>query len=350
MSNLKEKNIPAPNLSPYQLALKNLQDYNVLTLERKEELGVLGFSQAIPTAIKIVEHAKTLSLDSLENLPSQQKETVAKSCNEILSTFDHILKLPANQQNLMQFRNSYVAALEKAHMNFFQNTIPLFITTLNNKFSLSDTEKRIKALISNVEHQSYSLQQTVKEKLDETNVLIESIKNAAAKEGALKQALYFRGEKIYHQKRAQWWCAGIVLSTIALITYTLASFNIHNWFGIDLTGDGKEALFWQVQTTKFLIFAILAYLLVLSVRNFMAHKHNMVINSHRETALCTFEALANAANQDQGARDIILNHAAACIFTPQDTGYMKSQSNDSSTNLGNASLIVSLAKQAVGKD
>ena len=39
----------------------------------------------------------------------------------------------------------------------------------------------------------------------------------------------------------------------------------------------------------------------------------------------TFEALA-AAGKDQAAKDIILSHAAACIFAPQETGYSKSGS------------------------
>ncbi|MCU1418814.1 MAG: hypothetical protein JWP32_2988, partial [Schumannella sp.] len=91
--------------------------------------------------------------------------------------------------------------------------------------------------------------------------------------------------------------------------------------------------------------------LVLSSRNFMSHKHNMIINSHRESALHTFEALAKASNHDSSARDIILTHASACIFSPQETGYAKSSSiHDAGANLGGASLIVNLAKQAIGKD
>lgn len=339
-----------PNtLNKHQSFLKRLQEYNIQSLERKE-LGVFGFSQALPTATKIVSHSNLLSIECLGNLPPQRQKIVGNACNEVLTKFDQIIQFNHNQQNPTHIRDSYLAELEQVYNSFLENTLMLFTLSLSNQSSVEQTEDKIKTLLSNIEIQSSNLQKAAKEKLDEANTLIESIKNASAKEGTLKQASYFRNEKDYHRTRAKWWSAGTIASALVLILYTVFSFNMHKWFGIDLAGDNQKALLWQIQTTKFLIFAILAYLLVLSVRNFMAHKHNMVINSHRETALCTFEALANAANQDEGARDIILNHAAACIFTPQDTGYTKSHSNDTGTNLGSASLIVNLAKQAVGKD
>ena len=37
----------------------------------------------------------------------------------------------------------------------------------------------------------------------------------------------------------------------------------------------------------------------------------------------TFKALADAAGEDN-SKDIVLNHAASCIFSPQETGYTKS--------------------------
>ena len=49
---------------------------------------------------------------------------------------------------------------------------------------------------------------------------------------------------------------------------------------------------------KILFFAILSYMLSLSARNFMSHKHNAVVNRHRHKALKTFKALADAASND----------------------------------------------------
>jgi hypothetical protein len=74
--------------------------------------------------------------------------------------------------------------------------------------------------------------------------------------------------------------------------------------------------------SKILIFAVLAYMLLLCARNFLSHKHNAIVNKHRQNALLTFNALVAAAGTEE-RRDVILTYAAACIFSPQDTGYTK---------------------------
>ncbi len=77
--------------------------------------------------------------------------------------------------------------------------------------------------------------------------------------------------------------------------------------------------------SKVLIFGVIAYMLVLCARNFLSHKHNGIVNRHRQNALLTFKSLTDAASGED-RRDIVLTHAAACIFSPQDTGYTRGPS------------------------
>jgi hypothetical protein len=61
-------------------------------------------------------------------------------------------------------------------------------------------------------------------------------------------------------------------------------------------------------------------MLFLSARNFLNHKHNAIVNRHRQNALMTHRALIEAAG-DHGIREAIMVQAAGCIFSPQNTGY-----------------------------
>jgi hypothetical protein len=61
-------------------------------------------------------------------------------------------------------------------------------------------------------------------------------------------------------------------------------------------------------------------MLYLCAKNFISHKHNAIINRHRQNALLTYTALVEAAG-DTPNREVILVQAAACIFSPQGTGY-----------------------------
>lgn len=58
----------------------------------------------------------------------------------------------------------------------------------------------------------------------------------------------------------------------------------------------------------------------MAARNYATHKHNAVVNRHRQNALLTYRALVAAAGE-KGTEDVVLAHAASCIFSPQDTGF-----------------------------
>ena len=73
--------------------------------------------------------------------------------------------------------------------------------------------------------------------------------------------------------------------------------------------------------SKILIFSVISFILYLSARNFLSHKHNAVVNRHRQNALMTYKALVEAAGEKQQASEAVLLHAAACIYAPQPTGY-----------------------------
>ncbi|MBE9064962.1 hypothetical protein, partial [cf. Phormidesmis sp. LEGE 11477] len=81
--------------------------------------------------------------------------------------------------------------------------------------------------------------------------------------------------------------------------------------------------------------AVLLYALYACARNYFSHKHNAVVNRQRQTALQTYRALAEAARSDAD-RDVVLTHAAACIFQPQDTGFVRGRGDSAS---GGQSII-----------
>jgi hypothetical protein len=101
--------------------------------------------------------------------------------------------------------------------------------------------------------------------------------------------------------------------------FAIASVFAHKWPFL-APANGYDAA--QLAISKVLIFAVIGFMLVLAARNFIASKHNAIVNRHRYNALLTFKALADAAGSEE-RRDIVLNYAASCIFSPQETGYSK---------------------------
>lgn len=113
-------------------------------------------------------------------------------------------------------------------------------------------------------------------------------------------------------------------TAIGLGVYAVATAFLHKWEWL-APKDTFQAV--QLGLSKVIIFAAIAYMLLLCARNFLAHKHNSIVNKHRQNALLTFNALTEAAGNEE-RRDVILTYAAACIFTPQETGYTKGGSSE----------------------
>ena len=126
--------------------------------------------------------------------------------------------------------------------------------------------------------------------------------------------------------------------------YSVASLFIHKFPGLD-PSDTYQSI--QLVTSKVLIFGVIAYMLSLSARNFLSHKHNAILNKHRQNALLTFKALTDAAKEEEN-RDIVLTHASSCIFAPQDTGYIKTSGVQSSST--NTPLVGLLPKTVMKVD
>jgi type II secretory pathway pseudopilin PulG len=102
----------------------------------------------------------------------------------------------------------------------------------------------------------------------------------------------------------------------------------HKWSWLAPTSS-YEAV--QLGISKILIFGVIAYMLVLCARNFLSHTHNAIVNKQRQNALMTFKELADAA-RDEESKDVVLTHAAACIFAPQDTGYGRQAATSAGTS------------------
>ena len=81
-------------------------------------------------------------------------------------------------------------------------------------------------------------------------------------------------------------------------------------------------------------------------RNYTTHKHNAVVNRHRQNALLTYRALVEAS-ATKGTEDIVLAHAASCIFSPQETGFSPGKGESTS---GSKSILELMTKSVTKSD
>jgi len=63
--------------------------------------------------------------------------------------------------------------------------------------------------------------------------------------------------------------------------------------------------------------------LIWNAKNYNAHRHNFVVNKHRQNSLKTFETFVKAANDDLETNS---------IFSSQASGYLSKENDSNSQN------------------
>ena len=147
--------------------------------------------------------------------------------------------------------------------------------------------------------------------------ILNEVRKTAAESGVTQQAIYFKESAESHDAQAEVWRTRLTRFAWAAGVFAFLSLFLHL---IPFLAPKTAYDTVQIGVSKILIFGVLSFLLYLAARNFMSHKHNGVVNRHRHQALLTYQALVAAA-ADTANRDIVLTHAAACIFGAQPTGY-----------------------------
>ena len=132
---------------------------------------------------------------------------------------------------------------------------------------------------------------------------------AAAKIGVAQFATKFEEIARQHDNtsRSWLWATGI----LATITIAVA---IGFLFVLPPVGEIKNAATIQRIVTKLVVISIFYFAAIWAARNYRAHRHLAVVNSHRQSALSTFETFVKAS-EDEQMKNAVLLEATRCIFT-----------------------------------
>lgn len=324
-------------LEKTQKTLEQIQTFNTKSLVREEELGKnLSFSEAVEPAKRIVNLFKQISINTLEDFPEEQLNILINQANKNLNLFDEIDSFTTEQPNPHETRNNLLNKLKNSYQNTFNKIYNLISYSTSKSADFKRLENEANEMMLSVKEQADVLKKELENKNKESENILENIRQVSAEHGVSQEAKYFKETAEKHETLAKSWKNNTYRLALILFIYAIMSFFLHkiNYFKPE---DSYDTI--QLAVSKVLIFAVISYLLYLSARNFIANKHNAVINKHRQTALVTFKSLVDAAESIDN-KEIILTHASSCIFSPQPTGYSKESSSSPSTK----SVIELLAK------
>lgn len=321
-------------------SLKRIQDFDVQSLPRSKDLGAhLNFSGAVEPAQRLVELFGRLSPESLQDFPDPTLTAVRDQANNIFNLFNSAISFDPGSDNPKNQQQQIIQKITAAYPPAFQALHPFIAYSLHRSADFQRLDAQARATLQGVEDRASAFDNAMKAHEEDARRVLEEIRKVAAEEGVTQQAAHFRAESEAHELKATEWQQKTVKLAWGLGFFAVLSLFLHK-LPILVPVTTYDTV--QLAISKVLVFAVITYMLVLSARNFMSHKHNAVINKHRQNALMTHRALVEAASES-GARDAIMIHAASCIFAPQPTGYTDASKESDS---GGPRSVVELASRS----
>lgn len=323
-------------------ALARIQSFDCKTLGREDDLGrQMNFLEAVGHAEAIVAIYKRIPMSALSDFSDNQLNSILAQANSDFNLFKQILEFHSASAEAANTRTNLLNTISTRRDQLFDQLWQYIAYGVSRVTDTSLLETQARATIQGIEDQAANLTgQLNKAKTDAENAL-SAIRAVASEQGVSQQAIYFKDEAAEQERLATTWLDYTYRFAAALGAFAVFSLFFHKIEWIKPTSY-PETL--QLVTSKVLIFAVLGYMLVLAARNYTTHKHNAVVNRHRQNALLTYRALVSAA-EETGTQDIVLAHAASCIFSPQDTGFAQGKGE----NGGGSKAVLELLTKGAAK-
>lgn len=307
------------SLKSVNKSLLRVQEFDVEQLPRKVKLGEsLNFQGSIEPAKRLISLFKRLSTTALEDFPEDILREIQRECDANHQRFTQIISFePSAQNNPSRVRDEYIQQLKSAYDPAFKRLSPYISYSLHRSADFQRLDQDARYIFQKIKDEAGSIQSQLRTQEKSAEGILKDIRETAAEQGVTQQAVYFKNESTDHNTDAGKWETRTVWIAVALGIFAIASIFLHKWTWLAPTNTFETV---QLVTSKLLIFGVLTYLLILSAKNYLNHKHNSIVNKHRQNALMTYKAMIDATN-DIGSREAILIQAASCIFNPQATGY-----------------------------
>lgn len=325
-------------------SLSRIQNFDVDKLPRLEDLGNrLNFSEVVLPAKQLIDLYKRLSVIALQDFPDNILTLIRDNANNHYKLFSQILEFDPGQQDPSTARTTFINQVSAAYQPAFQALHQYISYSLHRSADFQRLDSDARSTLQAIEDKSTKIAESLAQHEKDAKAALDEIRRVAAEEGVTKQAAHFNAEYEHHTTEANMWQKYAVYLSIGLGVFAVISLFLHKipFLKPENTYDAV-----QLSISKFLIFSVIAYMMFLSAKNFLNHKHNAIVNKHRQNALMTHAALVEASG-DQGVRDAVLLQASSCIFSPQSTGYASGSENDVSNQKSMVEILSRPVAQAI---
>jgi len=312
-------------------SLSALFSFTPEDLVRADDLGKeLNFQEAVPYIERALALFEPFRNANLCSLPAAILNLVRGQVDTVVNTLWNIKKFSPTMGDPSGARRQLIIQIRDAFDNSFGPLLPSLSYTLANRaHPLSQAESDARTLLEKLAAETEKARERQDQVTQEMEQTLDKVKLLAADAGVSSYAGMFGREAIEHRKASLYWFGATVALTVGAAIYSLYSFH----WALAALGD-STANWWEhaaYLASRLLVLSAIFFGVGWSAKNYRSHKHNEVINRHRENALAAFETFAKAAS-DRETKDMVLMQATKAIFEGQSSGYLSAEGDQVPSN------------------
>ena len=306
-------------------ALKALVEINPNGLARESDLGTkFSFAEGVPYFEKLINLYIELDSVSLDGISYGVLNGAFNGANEVIALFKLISEFdPKQGPNPNDVRKRYIDSARDQYDSHYGRISPILAFAARKGRDFEEFERKARAALESVSKLTGEISKKGKDFENAAGNTLTKLQEAAGKFGVAQHAVNFREQAEEHFKAAQrwFWVTGgiVILSLIAIWLFFIGP----------LKPPIKDMTLGEIiysVTSRLILFSISSFAIYWAAKNHSSHRHNYIVNKHRQNALVTFQTFIEAAGSDQCVKNAVLLQAGQAIYTSQPTGYSESVS------------------------
>ncbi len=295
--------------------LQSIQERNADELANNPSHGDLKLTEAHSSIESAISLAKDVLVLPLEILPT----VTLLSLTNPTKTMSNVLTLAANFRidtpNAKHEKTQLVGKIDDNLGEFHKHYLHVIPYLLIKKKGINTTQLRLKALVEDLE--------VKKEELGKKLLLLN---DALAESAVSRNSEYFCKVATAHKKSSKTWLVIACILAVATVAIAIA------WPFLVTALELNPLKTAEGIATRIIIVSLMSFSVVWSSRIYRAHRHLYVVNTHRQTALQTFQSFFEAT-KDPDIKNAVLLAATRCIFSPSASGFLGGDQDNSGTNI-----------------
>lgn len=326
--------------------LKELSGLKAASFVRSEELGAaFNFLDAVAPLEALFALYRDLAQSDLDFIPDAVIKNHLALGREVKKLLEAIQQFNPKQANATVARDQIIERVRQIYDGQWQRISPTLAYCSGKQKDLDAIRTQMAATEKEFQKAIATAHESLRTSDERAQKVLRGIEDAAAKAGVDKHAIQFSEQSEEHRYNAYYWMgATVLLAAIGAGVLHYIFIGQARPKALDAEEIKTGLLVFEV-ITRLMVFSFFSFGMYWAARNYAAHRHNYVVNRHRQNALATFNAFVSAAGNDEGTKNAVLLQASQAIYAPQSSGYIDS----GGTGGPQATSIFEFVKSATGK-